>query len=282
MLYTLETAAMYSFSSSGAFLSRVCFTAREPRGSGGSAPSIGARGSSMRDTKMLSICSSSFQSSSTERTCPMPKTSWARQSTLNLGSATSVITADTTSFHSVPPSAVTMPFRAAVITIFIASQAIASQYFLASGSGACVSKGIAGKCCMVRKRRMCLQGSGLRARYPEVKRIRRLAAHRRSIALKPCVGYGSCGSSSISLGMTVSCPAFARDATPVSTNTHASMSCQAMGCRVQISSSRQPMWSIIQSGVTTRQASVILMEHISRNLTKSSHSKFSSCSGSAG
>mmetsp|Transcript_147281 Transcript_147281/g.455603 ORF Transcript_147281/g.455603 Transcript_147281/m.455603 type:complete len:219 (+) Transcript_147281:213-869(+) len=187
MLYTLETAAMYSLSSSGALPSRVAFTARWPNGSGGKPPRIGASGSSMRDTKMPSICSSSPQFSRTDNTWPMPKTSCARLSTLNRGSATRVMTAVTTSFQKEPPSAATMAFLAAVMTIFSESQAIASQYFFASGSGPCARGGIDGRCCAVRKRKICLQGSGLSARYPDVKRIKRLAAQRSSNALKPCV-----------------------------------------------------------------------------------------------
>mmetsp|Transcript_34811 Transcript_34811/g.96056 ORF Transcript_34811/g.96056 Transcript_34811/m.96056 type:complete len:205 (-) Transcript_34811:813-1427(-) len=164
MLYTLDTDAMYSFNCKGAFLSGVIFCARAPRGSAGSASSIGFSGSCMRDTNKPSMCSSSPQSPNTDKTWPMPKTSCARQSTLKRESATRVITAETTSFHNVPPSALTMTLRAAVITIFMASHAMASQYFLASASGAVFSAGIAGKCCSVRNLKICLQGSSWRAK----------------------------------------------------------------------------------------------------------------------
>mmetsp|Transcript_2712 Transcript_2712/g.7455 ORF Transcript_2712/g.7455 Transcript_2712/m.7455 type:complete len:482 (+) Transcript_2712:1654-3099(+) len=110
----------------------------------------------------------------------------------------------------------------------------------------------------------------------------RLAAHRSSSALKPSVWYGMVGKISMSFGMTVSWPAAALDATPVSTKTQASMSCHAMDGALQISSSSTPMYSIIHSGVTTRHASVMLMEHISRKRTNSSHSKFGVRSGSTG
>mmetsp|Transcript_77355 Transcript_77355/g.125248 ORF Transcript_77355/g.125248 Transcript_77355/m.125248 type:complete len:447 (-) Transcript_77355:805-2145(-) len=239
-------------------------------------------GPSMRCTKIPSICSSSFQSSKTERTWPMPKTSCALQSTLNRTSATRLMTADTTSRQSVPESAATIVFRAAVITIFSASHAMASQYFLASGSGPCCNPGMAGKCCIDRKRSISLQGPAFRARYPEVKSTKRLAAQRSSKALKPSVGYGSCGRSSMSFGITWSCPAGALEATPVSTKTHASISCQGIGTRWIISESNRPIISMIHRGVTTRHASVMLMEHNSRNRTNSSHSKCSSCSGSGG
>jgi len=55
-----------------------------------------------------------------------------------------------------------------------------------------------------------------------------------------------------------------------------------MGCLAQMSSSNVPMWSMIHRGVTMLQASVMLMDSVSRKRTNSSQSKSFSCSGSGG